>query len=100
MATARESTTRPSLPWHAKRAADVLLHLDADGERGLTAEDARRRLARVGPNRIADQPDTPLWRLALDQFKSLVVVLLLPPPGSHSSSVSASRQWRFSSPFS
>jgi Ca2+-transporting ATPase len=77
MTTARESTTTSSLAWHAERAADVLLHLDADSERGLTTEDVRRRLARVGPNRIADQLDTPLWHLALDQFKSLVVILLL-----------------------
>src|SRR5262249_31409432 len=33
--------------------------------------------AHFGPNQIADQPETPLWRLALDQFRSLVVLLLL-----------------------
>src|SRR5262245_60674603 len=77
MTTTRESTALPGLAWHAERVADVLVRLDADSERGLTEQDARRRLARVGQNRIADQPDAPLWRLALDQFKSLVVILLL-----------------------
>src|SRR5262245_24020169 len=81
MATMRESSTLPSLAWHAERPADVLVHLGGDSDRGLAAEEARRRLARVGPNRIADQPDTPLWRLALDQFKSLVVILLLAAAG-------------------
>src|SRR5262245_22817729 len=81
MTATRDSTTSPSLTWHAERVADVLHHLDADGERGLTTDEARRRLARLGPNRIADQPDTPLWRLALDQFKSLVVILLLAAAG-------------------
>jgi Ca2+-transporting ATPase len=76
MAT-RESATSPSLAWHAERAADVLHHLNSVSEQGLTTEEARRRLARVGPNRIADKPDTPIWCLALDQFKSLVVILLL-----------------------
>src|SRR5262245_24358157 len=81
MTTTRESTTSPSLAWHAERAADVLHHLDADSERGLTSDEARERLARVGPNRIADQPDIPLWRLAVEQFKSLVVILLLAAAG-------------------
>ena len=45
--------------------------------RGLTAGEARERLARVGPNRVGDHPETPLWRLALAQFRSLVVLLLL-----------------------
>ncbi len=71
----------PSVAWHAEAAADVLGHVGGDRDRGLTAEEARRRLARVGPNRIADRPETPLWRLALDQFKSLVVLLLLAAAG-------------------
>jgi Ca2+-transporting ATPase len=57
----------------------ALLHADAD--EGLAAAEARRRLAESGPNRIADRPDTPLWRLALRQFRSLVVLLLLVATG-------------------
>jgi len=79
--TTSESKTIPGLTWHAEDGDAVLLHLGADGTLGLPAEEARRRLVRVGPNRIADQPDAPLWRLALDQFKSLVVVLLLAAAG-------------------
>ena len=44
---------------------------------GLSADEARRRLARVGPNAVGEHPDTPLWRLVLAQFRSLVVLLLL-----------------------
>src|SRR5262245_2566470 len=74
------TTEWPPMPRLAGQAEDRrggLAHLGADAERGLSAKEARRRLARLGPNRIADQPETPLWRLALDQFRSLVVVLLL-----------------------
>ncbi|HSL52722.1 MAG TPA: cation-translocating P-type ATPase [Candidatus Deferrimicrobiaceae bacterium] len=46
-------------------------------EGGLTTREARRRLREVGPNRVAEQAETPLWRLALAQFRSLVVLLLL-----------------------
>lgn len=50
-------------------------------EAGLTTLEARRRLRRVGPNRVAEQGETPLWRLALRQFGSLVVLLLLAASG-------------------
>jgi Ca2+-transporting ATPase len=48
-----------------------------DPEGGLGTDEAGRRLARVGPNSVGEQPDTPLWRLVLAQFRSLVVLLLL-----------------------
>jgi len=64
-------------PWHALPRADVVRILAADPSRGLAREEARRRLERVGANRVADRPDAPWWRLLLDQFTSLVVLLLL-----------------------
>jgi Ca2+-transporting ATPase len=79
--TRGESIEIPGLAWHAQDIDAVLVRVSADRERGLTVEEARRRLARLGPNRIADQPEAPLWRLALDQFKSLVVLLLLAASG-------------------
>lgn len=63
--------------WHALDAGHVLAILGTDAERGLTSAEARRRLERVGPNRVGEAPDEPLWRLALAQFRSLVVLLLL-----------------------
>ena len=64
-------------PWHALDLPAVAAHLRADLDAGLTAGEVRERLARVGPNRVGDHPETPLWRLALAQFRSLVVLLLL-----------------------
>jgi Ca2+-transporting ATPase len=64
-------------PWHALSVEEVAAALATDPERGLAAAEARRRLARVGANRVADTGETPLWRLALRQFRSLVVLLLL-----------------------
>jgi P-type Ca2+ transporter type 2C len=52
-----------------------------DAEVGLRTPEAQRRLHAVGPNRIADHRETPLWRLALAQFRSLVVLLLLAGAG-------------------
>jgi len=50
-------------------------------EAGLTTLEARRRLRALGPNRVAEQGEPPLWRLALAQFESLVVLLLLVAAG-------------------
>ena len=74
MVTAPMDITRP---WHALDVVRVLTLLDTEPERGLTSAEARRRLARVGPNRVVEAPDEPLWRLAFAQFRSLVVLLLL-----------------------
>jgi Ca2+-transporting ATPase len=56
---------------------EVRSRLATDPERGLASAEARRRLARLGPNRVGDTAETPLWRLGLRQFQSLVVLLLL-----------------------
>ncbi len=71
----------PGHAWHALDSHQVVALLASDSETGLSAAEARRRLQAVGANRIADQPETPLWRLALDQFRSLVVLLLLAAAG-------------------
>lgn len=50
-------------------------------EAGLTTLEAQRRLRQIGHNRVADRGEAPLWRLALAQFRSLVVLLLLAAAG-------------------
>lgn len=71
----------PDVIWHALEPAAVVTHLATTVETGLTAREAGRRLRLIGANRVADHPETPLWRLALDQFRSLVVALLLAAAG-------------------
>ena len=63
-------------PWHAVEPVELLTLLATDAQAGLTPDEAARRLALVGPNRVAGHPETPLWRLALSQFQSVVVLLL------------------------
>jgi Ca2+-transporting ATPase len=63
--------------WHGLAIDRVAALLGTDAERGLAPAEARRRFARVGPNRVAEAREEPLWRLALGQFESLVVLLLL-----------------------
>ena len=68
-------------PWQALDAGRVAALLGTDSERGLTSAEARARLARVGPNRVGQARETSLWRLAVSQFESLVVLLLLAAAG-------------------
>jgi Ca2+-transporting ATPase len=61
-----------SREWHTLSPAEVLALLGVEAEAGLSAEEARRRFARVGPNAVGEHPEAPLWRLRLAQFRSLV----------------------------
>ena len=54
----------------------VLLRLDATRQ-GLTDTDARQRLERFGPNRLREKPKRPAWLKFLDQFKNLLVIVLI-----------------------
>jgi Ca2+-transporting ATPase len=72
-----ESSGDRGRAWHAFDVPRVVAVLATSAERGLTGVETRRRLARVGANRVAQVRDVPLWRLALAQFGSLVVLLLI-----------------------
>jgi Ca2+-transporting ATPase len=63
--------------WHALPVAEVVALLATDGTHGLSPAEARRRLAQVGPNRVGGHAEARWWQVASDQFRSLVVVLLL-----------------------
>jgi len=67
----------PDIAWHARSTAEVLDQIGSDPSRGLTAEVAQQRLASHGPNRLAEKPARPAWRKFLDQFRSLLILILL-----------------------
>src|SRR5690348_11535249 len=48
-----------------------------DASRGLTNVEARARLERDGPNRLAAERPVPAWRKFFAQFTDLLVILLL-----------------------
>ena len=63
-------------PWHALRADEALRHLDTD-RRGLSPDDARRRLERHGANRLPPpRRRGPIRRFAA-QFGNLLIYVLL-----------------------
>jgi Ca2+-transporting ATPase len=56
---------------------EVLAAQRTDPAHGLTSAEARARLERDGPNRLAAEPPVPAWRKFLTQFSDLLVILLL-----------------------
>lgn len=55
----------------------VVERLETDPERGLTAQEAARRLAEVGPNTVESVPPVPTWKKLVAQFRSPLIYLLL-----------------------
>ncbi len=63
-------------PW-AESVADVLIALAVDGERGLDDAEAMRRRRRWGSNVVPGPAGRRLLSIFVDQFRSVVVLLLL-----------------------
>jgi P-type Ca2+ transporter type 2C len=66
-----------SVAWHALHADEVLKKLQTPLETGLSGAEAAERLAKFGPNQLAEKPRPSFFRLVLDQLNSFVVILLV-----------------------
>lgn len=80
------STTRPRsaaghVPWHTQSEADVCRTLGVDRATGLAEAEVAARLARDGPNAVAPVHQRSAWQILLQQFKSMMIVLLLVATG-------------------
>ncbi|MFO7273741.1 MAG: cation-translocating P-type ATPase [Bacillota bacterium] len=63
--------------WHTLPHTEVTARLDVDPARGLTAAEAAERLARHGPNQIAQEQRRSLLKVFIDQFRDPLVLVLL-----------------------
>ena len=63
--------------WHCESAARVAERLGSERSMGLSLGEAAKRLSEQGPNRLARRPPKSGWVLFLEQFKSLLIVMLL-----------------------
>ncbi len=63
--------------WHTLDAADVVAALSSDTTRGLTADEAQRRLAEYGANVLPVEPGRSIWRMILDQVADPMIALLV-----------------------
>jgi magnesium-transporting ATPase (P-type) len=77
----RNITPHQDRPPHARPAHEVLHKLDADADHGLSAQEAARRLAEHGPNRLPTAARRgPLRRFA-EQFNNVLILVLLAAAG-------------------
>ncbi|MHA1165866.1 MAG: cation-transporting P-type ATPase [Alphaproteobacteria bacterium] len=74
-----DPTTQPTLPEnpHALSVKKVLAKLGVSPEKGLTSAEARARLATYGHNAIVEQARRMPWRMLLDQFTDLMILVLI-----------------------
>lgn len=63
--------------WHTLTADEVILQLRTDGKRGLSPQEAERRLQEIGLNAIQDAPPEAPWKLFFRQFQDFMVLVLL-----------------------
>jgi magnesium-transporting ATPase (P-type) len=82
----RIARTRTIALQHASRKIEDFTHVEwravvsdlaTHSEKGLSADEAAQRLARHGPNELTKEPPTPFWKLFLEQFTDLLVILLI-----------------------
>jgi P-type Ca2+ transporter type 2C len=63
--------------WHASDTHTVVKRLCTDGFKGLTNEEAARRLAEHGPNELQDRGVKSAWRVLWEQLTSAMVIVLI-----------------------
>lgn len=62
---------------HCHAVAEITARLGTDLKRGLDATEAAARLGRHGPNAIRESVRRPAWRMFVDQFTDLMIVVLI-----------------------
>ncbi|WP_127794884.1 cation-translocating P-type ATPase [Agromyces sp. LHK192] len=69
--------TPPTRPWYTEEPDEVVAALGSDLGRGLSADEAARRLAEHGPNAIAAEPAPSVWQVALRQLADPMNIMLV-----------------------
>ena len=67
----------PRSPWYCLDLAESADQLDVDLQRGLSDVEADRRRELTGPNELVGEPKRPWWKRLLDQFRGVLILLLL-----------------------
>ncbi len=62
--------------WHNLEVAEVLTALNSN-TRGLSQQEAQRRMAQFGANELAEGKKISPWKTFLEQFKNFLIIILL-----------------------
>ncbi len=67
----------PETVWYALTVDEVAKQLDVDPARGLTAAEAKRRLAKYGPNAMAAAKEEPVWKQFFKHYRDYMQIVLV-----------------------
>jgi hypothetical protein len=70
-------TQRDENQWHLLDGEQSLAHLASDADNGLSAAEAQQRLQEYGPNRLQEASRASLIHLFINQFRDLMIQVLL-----------------------
>ncbi|MFH0914786.1 MAG: cation-translocating P-type ATPase [Chloroflexota bacterium] len=62
--------------WYNLEVKEALASLESDAK-GITTEEARKRLAKYGPNELVEKKKISAWAIFLEQFKNFLIIILL-----------------------
>ena len=62
---------------YSKTIEQVTNELKTDIEKGLSSEEAAKRLEKYGPNTLGEEKKVPLWKKFLAQFADAMVIILI-----------------------
>ena len=65
----------PEKPW-TKEVETLFDSLEIDPEKGLSSRGVKERRGRYGPNQIKQKSRKSVWTILLNQFESVIVLLL------------------------
>jgi Ca2+-transporting ATPase len=63
--------------WHSMKAEHVLKEMDSDMHRGLTGDEAKKRLEKYGYNELKKEERISPFIIFTNQFKNILIVILL-----------------------
>lgn len=63
--------------WYQKSVEETVKEQKTDLKNGLTNEEARKRLEKMGPNKLKEGKGRTPFQMFLDQFKDVLVIILL-----------------------
>ena len=85
MLTLNARPSESGYEWHALNISAALRKLDTDPRIGLTMEEASRRLRKFGPNELAERSGKSPWKILLEQFTAVMILIPLSLPQSYPS---------------
>ncbi len=62
---------------HSRSIEQVLKEMDVELQQGLTKREVRRRREKYGPNILRKAKRCSVWKIMIDQFKSMVITVLV-----------------------